>query len=247
MPKIIEYPKATLKNSLELASAVYSLGGKSSVELAADKLNKKLGGAWQALVASAVRYGLIDSKKGSLEVTPLYTAYKLAYNETEANQALAKAFLMPGIFQSIVVRFEGMKLPVSHFENLLIREFGVPNDRASRVTKYFLEGARQVGILDSDDKIDTSWLKINQHNDSYEQPSDEDDFDEETDEPSEKEPKTVVPIPKLGPDTQSYSVQVVGPGINSVVTINEEEDLMIVEIMLKKIKKKLNQNDENTK
>lgn len=237
MTKLIDYPKASLKNCLEVAAAIHSLGGRCTSAMAADKLHKKVSGAWGVLVGSVVRFGLITSKKGMLEITPLYDKYRLAYSEKESSEALSEAFLKPQLFQSLVERFDGRELPVSHFENLLIREFDVPEERASRVVKYFIEGATQTEILGSDNIVTFRKQQGVRKAD--------DEISEQDEPPVGVGRMQAIPAPAatLNPvdanDDDGFSIRIKGPGMDSVISINEEDDLLIVEIMLKKIKKKL--------
>lgn len=58
MPKVLEYPRASLKASLELSKAIADLGGSAKVETVADKMGLKVGGSFQALMGAAKKYGL---------------------------------------------------------------------------------------------------------------------------------------------------------------------------------------------
>tara|TARA_R110002049_G_C9076573_1_gene555290 strand:- start:467 stop:1234 length:768 start_codon:yes stop_codon:yes gene_type:complete len=244
MGKQIDYPRATLKSSLELAVAIDELGGSCSIEMAADKLNKKVSGAFQALTGSAVRYGLITSKKGQLEVTGLFRDHKLSYTKKEADTALKLAFLTPTLFRSVFDRFEGRELPIEHMEKLLIREFSVPDQISSRVSKYFLEGAKQCNLLGAENILSTSETQTNSN-------ADHDSENQETDAILNTTPPNNSSSPitnnllnledkETTEDSQKFSVRIKGPGMDSVITINDEEDLLITRAMLKKIEKKLN-------
>ena len=70
------------------------------------------------------------------------------------------AFLTPPLFRSIFDRFEGRKLPVEHFEKLLIREFHVPEKISSRVSKYFLEGAKQCALLNANNEMTANTAEV---------------------------------------------------------------------------------------
>ena len=243
MAKQIDYPRASLKNSLQLAKAVDDLGGSCSTEMAADKLNKKVSGAFTALVGSAARFGLISSKKGQLETSELYRDYKLAYSTDEANKAVASAFLRPPLFQHVFDRFEGRELPISHFEKLLIREFSVPESSSSRVAKYFLEGAKQCGLLGANHILEA--------NPSDELIASEENTDAQIEtsnnyaqEPKQAENKNQNMNHDVMDDDSSFSVRIKGPGMDSVIVINEEEDLLIVRAMLKKVEKRLSSIDQ---
>jgi hypothetical protein len=241
MAKQIDYPRATLKNCVELARAVDTLSGKASIEMAADALNKKVGGSFIALASSAAKYGLLVSRQGQLETTLLYRNYKLAYSEQEATARLAEAFLTVPLFKDICTRFAGLALPVNHFEKLLLREFGVPDQMGSRVAKYFLEGAKQCNLLGAD-HILRAQVPIDEENDTEAQ-----DVEEliappvqagDTTSRVSGDDQILSSLPGSTRSTE-YSVRITGPGMDSVIAVNDEEDLLIVKAMLKKVEKRL--------
>lgn len=243
MAKQIDYPRATLKNSLELARAVDDLGGKATIELAADRMEKKVSGAFRALVSAAAKYGLVVSKQGLLTLTPLYREQKLAYSDEEAKARLADAFFHVPLFSDVYARFNGRELPISHFEKLLVREFGVPDQMGSKVSKYFIEGAKQCGLMGGDNV-----LVVRQRSDANEE---EEDSDIEEDERHPQPPPfaSVQEKPHKKQElaiasANRYSVRIVGPGMDSTIAVNDSADLAIIEAMLKKVEKKLEEVDD---
>lgn len=248
MGKQIDYPRAALKNSLELAQAVDDLGGKCSTEMAADKLNKKVSGAFQALTGSAARYGLITSKKGQLEVTGLFRDHKLAYSKEEADVALTLAFLTPVLFRGIFDRFEGRELPISHLDKLLMREFSVPDQISSRVSKYFLEGAKQCGLLSADNILSASTAISGKPSDTeMEEEKAELSENNQEKETADEPQKSLTNLEKKDAieEDGKFSVRIKGPGMDSVIVVNEEEDLLIIRAMLKKVEKKFIAQEEH--
>lgn len=225
MPKKIDYPRASLKNALELASAVDKLGGQCSIESAADKLGKKVSGAFKDIVGAAVKHGLITSKGGRLAVSQGFRDYKLAYNPEEKIQVLARSFLQPPLYKDIADRFEGRELPVSHFGNFLVREFGVAENFASRTSKYFLEGAKLTELLGSGNVL----LPNASGGTPLDHPIDPPDDVKGSDPPTSD----------ILTSMDQFSVRITGPGINSTVVIEDETDLVIVDAMLKKIRKEV--------
>lgn len=232
MAKIVDYPRASFANSLQLADAVNSLGGECSVEMAADKMGKKVSGAFTALASAAVKYGLIASKKGRLSVQPLYRSIKLAYTEDEKRRFIAKAFLSPPLFRSIVERFEGRMLPVEHFEKLLIREFDVPGDSASRIAQYFLHGAKEAGIVSASGVVSSAGPEGEQSEADSGGGAGDGDADDSTDQLHADQTQADEP-------SSHFSISFRGPGLNSTVVVREQEDLLIVDAMLKKVSKAL--------
>lgn len=248
MAKLIDYPRATLQSSMQLAKAVDSFGGKCSPELAADKLGKKISGAFAAVIGSAVRFNLVQNKKGQLETTELYKQHKLAYSKSEADALLVAAFLSPGLFQNIYERFRGLELPLGHFEKVLIREFSVPEQISSRVAKYFLDGAKQCGLLGANNILAANASSPP----APSTPSDEDYLAPDSEE-AELPDDQVTGVNRGNSGSsdehnsnkiQAYFVHLKGPGMDSRIEIHEEEDLIIVEAMLKKIKRRLQSIEE---
>jgi hypothetical protein len=143
MPRTVDYPHAAFKSSIDLATAVDYLGGSCSVINCAERLNKKVSGAFKSLVSAAVKHGLITVKKDVLNTTELYRLYKFSYNEEEKLDTLRKAFLYPVLYQKIYERFKGKELPVSMLDKLIIRELAVEESYGSRVAGYFVDGVFQ--------------------------------------------------------------------------------------------------------
>lgn len=237
MPKKIDYPRGSFKNSLQLAQAVHELGGECAIDLAADKLDKKVSGAFRALVGASNKYGLILSKQGRITTSSLYRDYKLAYTEEEAHRYLTQAFLNPEIFQAVYNRFLGSKLPVDHFEKLLIREFDVPENVSSRVSKYFLDGAKQCGLLTPENMLTDSNHDNEDSLNFSDAPSNGDSSIDKNNQqyvdPVDNEINTNVGR------LEEFSVRIYGPGIDSSVVIKDDADLMIVDAMLAKVRNQI--------
>lgn len=234
MAKIIDYPRASLANAMQLADAVDSLGGSAKIAMTAEKMGRKVSGAFSAVISAATKYGLVSSKDGRISASALYRNIKLAYTDEERRKHIATALLAPPIFTSIAERFDGKQLPIQHFDRLLIREFGVSDEIAPRVASYFVEGARQSGILTAGDVIDLSGESRNRGHDEESR---------ELDAAVGKENQLEVAFQERSPGTNKqdieFSVVFRGPGLNSTVVINDEDDMAIVEATLRKISKAL--------
>jgi hypothetical protein len=230
MPKIIDYPRASLKRAMLLAEAVDSLGGECSDQSAAESMNLKVSGSFTALIGAAVKYGLISSTKSKLKIEPLYQDLKLAYSDAQKMETLRKAFLTPPLFADITQRFEGQVLP-AHFEKLLIREHDVSEDFASRIVAYYTEGAKESGILAANGIINS--IAINVTGPTGPSPLDtpRDLFGPV---PSE-EPKPIAEAPTK----RGYTIRIFGPGVDSTINLKDEDDLEIVEATLKKVRRLL--------
>lgn len=250
MPKILNYPSASFDKSLEVAKATFELGGNCNEETCAEKLGKKVSGGFKSIISASQKFGLIEYSKGEIEVTPEYELIEHAYSEDERNQALTKAFLAPQVFQELYDRFQGKKLPITLLEKMLIREYGVSSNRASRVSKYFTDGLEFLGLIDSTGNVE-SVIKTG-IDENYE---DEDSIKNEDESGSinsrkdlrDSNNETIVPknLNNQIINKDKFVVHLVGPGMNSTIEINDEDDLIIVNATLNKIKKKIQESEGN--
>lgn len=148
MPKLIDYPRTTYSGAWELAEVIDDTGGKSAIETAARKLNRKVSGSFKAIIGSAVKFGLLTSKRDLLTTTTLFKRIKHAYDKQEELLFHREAFLTPPLFTQLCRKFRSRELPVQMLDVMLIREFGVEEINAQGVAKAFVEGCRMVGLLD---------------------------------------------------------------------------------------------------
>lgn len=239
MPKKIDYPHAPIDRSIELAEAVYSLGRTSSMDMCAEQMGLKVGGGFKSIVSAATKFGLITKIRGQLSTTALFESYHLGYSTEEKSQILRDAFLNVPLFLEIYERFKDQELPVKIFDKLLIREFKVNQLDASRVAKYFISGAKVTELLNSDNTfhaLNQATHNLEHNNDSN---SNSPEQNNEPDIQTETSSNNTQSSPKEAVSSDEFSVQISGPGINSTIIIREDEDLDIVEVMLKKVRKKL--------
>lgn len=232
MPKIVDYPRASLKAVLDLAKAVDDLGGSCTAGMAAERMTRKISGAFSMLISSASKFGLVENKGQKLSTTNLYKDYKLSYTEEEKTQKLREIMLSVQLFQSIYERFSGKELPIAHFEKLLIREFNVPSDLGSRVASYFIDGAKDSNLIDENNRlIDYSRTLENGSNNLGNIESADDSVDD-------------IPPKEHQKNIKNYFVRITGPSMDSNIELIEPEDMLIVHAMLKKVEKHLKTNEE---
>jgi hypothetical protein len=239
MPRIVDYPRVSLKTAFELASSVDFLGGKCSAQSVADSMNLKVSGSFNAVISATSKYGLIETKQGQLTTTQLFKNIKLAYDENEKIDFERKAFFSMVLFNKLYETFKGKPLPVAMLSKFLIRELNVEENIATRVKNIFIEGLKQVKLLDGENNV----LDIN-HKTPEEQVSN-------------AELVTLSPSPDLYKgqknsndttfeiqDSNEYSFHIVGPGMNTKITLLEEEDFDILNAVIRKIKKKFNFSED---
>ena len=153
MPKLIDYPRTSYTGAWEIAEVVDDTGGKCALETCARKLNRKVSGSFKAIIGSAVKFGLLTSKRELLTTTTLFRRIKHAYDKQEELVFHREAFLTPPLFTQLCRKFRSRELPVAMLDVLLIREFDVEEINAQGVAKAFIDGARMVGILNEDNNV----------------------------------------------------------------------------------------------
>ena len=337
MPKLIDYPRTNYTGAWELAEITDDTGGKCTIETAAKKLNRKVSGSFKAIIGSAVKFGLITSKRELLTTTTLFKRIKHAYDKQEELAFHREAFLTPPLFTQICRKFRSRELPVQMLDVMLIREFGVEEINAQGVAKAFVDGCRMVNLLDEHNIIadidafsikqgtkqqlsnpvpqvnafridelpmvvmrpeslvqNSNFIKnnspeitsdatsstsqfiaknqiamtidaTNQNNDTIANLFGFNDNTVPTLESSKKENRTTTPVAgatvpqnsldtnsssetkpiteklttlKINPDT-IYQIKINGPGVNTELTITEEEDIILAIALLEKIRRQL--------
>ncbi len=153
MPKLIDYPRTTYATAWELSEVVDDTGGKCAIDTAARKLNRKVSGSFKAIIGSAVKFGLLTSKRELLSTTTLFRRIKHAYDKQEELLFHREAFLTPPLFTQLCRKFRSRELPVQMLDVMLIREFDVEEINAQAVAKVFTDGARMVGLLDEQNVV----------------------------------------------------------------------------------------------
>lgn len=234
MATTIEYPRASFKSALELAAAADSLGGSASSEICAEKMGNKLGGAFSYIVGAASKFKLITVKAGQISTSSLYRDIKLSYTDQEKDKLLATSFLSPPVFTRLYDRFKGKELPVGMLEKMLIKEYNVDENSASRIKKYFLEGAKLTGLLNAQNQLVSQEISTPEVEVSE---TEEVQIIHESSTGSQDTHTTI----SLS-DLDEFVFHITGPGINSKIAIREEEDFIILEAMIRKIKKRFDTN-----
>ena len=148
MPKLIDYPRTSYAGAWEVADIVDDTGGKCALDTCARKLNRKVSGSFKAIIGSAVKFGLLTSKRELLTTTTLFRRIKHAYDKQEELLFHREAFLTPPLFTQLCRKFRSRELPVQMLDIMLIREFDVEEINAQGAAKAFIDGARMVGLLD---------------------------------------------------------------------------------------------------
>lgn len=235
MPRNLNYPLASFQKAYILSESVDALGGSCSVEMCAEKMQRKISGGFMVIISSAQKFSLITFEKGIITITE---EYKLIKNSNISNKKIAllkKAFLTPQVFSILYDQFKGSELPVNMLDKILISGFGIEENKAGRVAGYFIDGLKSFGLLNGNNIVeDTSETNV------------------------ESKPAETVAGPKLNPaitkservlepehpdtsftakKTENYGLQLSGLAISLKINIEDEADLQIAEAVLNKIRK----------
>jgi hypothetical protein len=161
---------------------------------------------------------------------------------------MIKAFLTPQVFSELYARFKHKKLPIDLLSKILIREYGVEPNISSRVSKYFIDGLKSFDLIDSsnqvngelefdDDKVKTIENEASVANDVKSEINQTHSNQNPTFQSSGRTEDKL--------DYSTYTVHMYGPGLDTKIQINEEDDILIVEATLKKIKRKFKEMEGN--
>lgn len=228
-----EYPYASIKQCMEFATAVDQLGGSSSIEMCAEKLDKRVSGAFRDIISSAVKYGFVTAKRGGgVQLAQTYKDIKLSYSEREKKHHTQKAFLKIPLFRKVCDRLNNQKLPIEFFDKLLIKEFNVKESHAIKVKGLFIKGARDVGLLAADNTL------------CYDCESKKDESVECVDYKVITDNSISPEINKPEVSSDSYIVNIKGPGMNFTISIAEPDDIEVINVLLQNIEKKIRPKNE---
>jgi len=140
-------------------------------------------------------------------------------------------------------KFKNKEFPTQMLDKILIRELNVQEDIASRVANYFIKGATYCALLINNRLVEINSVENN----------------EVSDEKEVVESPVITVAKSAGPfygggefiqsqsfpnDSKSFIVHIYGHGIDSKLVVNDDDDLIIVEATLNKLRKKLREKKE---
>lgn len=240
MPKNLNYPLASFQKAFALADAVDALGGSCSVENCAEKMHRKISGGFMVIISSAQKFELINFEKGIITISENYKLIKHAYTNSERINFLRKAFLAPQVFSILFERFKGKVLPLDMLDKILIREFGVEEITAGRVAGYFADGLKTCGLLNGTQLIDINEQENSapvQVNQPKQEVTDQQNEEIITVKPNASKPNTSFTAVNSTSNVDRYELQLSGPGINTTLNLEFEEDILILEAIIKKVRR----------
>ena len=145
----------------------------------------------------------------------------------KSRNCLGKRFLNVPLFSQVFTRFQQNGELPDILTKVLIREFDVNENLASAIRHYFITGAIESGLLSEDGKFVESDVAER----DGEQTSVHDEAGHQAHAPQ--------PIATSVAADGEFNITIAGPDLNSTFAIREPEDLLIVDAMLKEVRRKL--------
>lgn len=244
MPKTVDYPRTSLKKAVECSDKVATTNGGITMPgiatLLESKAEKGSSGALRDQCTAAAKFGLIRQDKGKYFPTDLGLRVANAYSDEEKKELLRQAFLHMPVYDKVARKLNGSEVP-SHLGRFLIRECGVPTKIASRLANFFVKEGRNIGIIDENGRIvaptSESEEEVGETGESENDASVSGEGFPEP--PPANEHPPAVQNPRGAVDSDGIRIRIWGAGRNHELPLDEEDDLVVVEAILRKVHKAL--------
>lgn len=143
----IGFPYGDLDDGIEVTRALRELGDSAEHAQLAPKLGYSTveNGAYQQKLATARHFGLVNTSKEGVNLTPL--GHRLA-DPTQASAARAEAFLNVPLYRAVYDQYKGYPLPPSNIglEAVLVK-LGVANKQKDKARQALQRSADQAGFF----------------------------------------------------------------------------------------------------
>jgi hypothetical protein len=146
------YPYYPLKRCIEVARAVHSAGGGRG-DVQRSVLAHQLGvgddsAVFIQLVGAARSFGLIEGW-GVCTLSDLAKEYFMPTDDGQKQKALVKMLKGPVVFEKLIDRFDGNKVPSTDLlVNILRRDYQVGESWVARTASLFLDALGEAGVID---------------------------------------------------------------------------------------------------
>ena len=101
------------------------------------------------LIGSTKAFNLVEGR-GSYVLSPLAMRHFMPTDDGQDRDALLRAIIAPRVFEELVKRFDGGKLPAPDIlANILKREYEVSNSWSPRIASLFVGALKFAGAVDS--------------------------------------------------------------------------------------------------
>lgn len=150
-----DFPKHTLQEAMRVAAGLEAKsGGQALPPLeTAEAIEMSPGSSeFRAILSSSIKYGLTSGSYNTERVSLENRGRDIVEptSDEARHQGLVEAALTPPTFKAMYQAFKGKKLPEpAFFENLVVREFGVPKEHAKKCVDIFVANMEHVGLVKS--------------------------------------------------------------------------------------------------
>ncbi|MFX1370553.1 MAG: hypothetical protein ACFFCE_01735 [Promethearchaeota archaeon] len=150
-----------IKEAQDLIEKLYNLGRTAKKDTFAEDIEMSIkGSAFRIKIASMKKMGFFIQEDDNIILTQLGNNIYNAYDETEKKQLLFQGYMNVELHEKLIERFKDTGLNVEKLDKLLIREYDVHNNYASRVAKSIIKSFSYLGVLDPETgEINVSLLK----------------------------------------------------------------------------------------
>ena len=146
------YPRHSIKKALRIPEAILkqNAGRECTVSEAAGFVGVGLGGPFGVEVSSAIKYGLLDRPStGRLKLSELARRILRPQSPGDELVGMREATMKAPEISKVYNHYRGENLPDKEFfNNALIEQFGIPEDKIEEFTSIFSETLTDAKLFD---------------------------------------------------------------------------------------------------
>lgn len=145
------YPRYGLEECVGFLRLIDKVGGQRvSQGTLLDELKKKNpnDAVFTGKVSSCKQFGLLEVSKKTYSITERGKLILYPVPDRDTKKLLLSAFNSPSLYQEIIGRFSGRKLPTKQtLGNILFNEFRIAKNAKNRAASVFIKSAEHAGAL----------------------------------------------------------------------------------------------------
>src|SRR5947207_7071506 len=150
--QLAKFPRHSVEKALRIPKAIYDQNaGKSTTvaDAAQYSTGGKVNGPFKVEVASAKKYGFLESEDGKLGLQPRARKALAPQSATDRVNALREAVMKAPDISSVYSHYRGENLPDDQFlENAFIDKFGIPKEKVSEFKSVLFETLNKARLLE---------------------------------------------------------------------------------------------------
>lgn len=205
-------------------------------------MSLKISGSFRALIASAVKFGFITIKSGTLATTQTFKDINLSYDVNEKQTLSINAFFNAPLYRKLYENFKGKTIPEDVFVKMLVKDYDVTG-APETVASVFIKGGEQLGFIKDHHvtEIENGTLApmLEKKTDAKQKADAKTDPKKDT-KPKGETTKDTFHKPLGNMNTQDeIKINIKGKGLNYDIPIVDSADWAILNAILKKVKQKM--------